>query len=90
MEPYDILNASATLHAPHGALFGMSLWGMIASLFFSMIGVYYLKRGKSETDVPMLISGLALITYCFFVSDTVYILLLGIVLMSAPYIIDRI
>ena len=75
---------------PHGGtVFGMSMWGMLASLAFSMLGIFYFKRGRSESDIPMMICGAGLLAYTFFISNTLYIVVIGAGLLAAPYFINK-
>ena len=89
MEPSDIVNVQGALSSHGGTMFGMSMWGMLAALLFSMLGIVYFKRGKSEGDVPMMICGVALLAYTFFVSNTLYIVLTGAGLLAAPYFLNK-
>jgi hypothetical protein len=72
-----------------GTLFGMTMWGMLASLIFSMIGYFYFKRGREESDTNKLVCGIAMMLYPYFVSNALYITLIGAALMAAPYILER-
>jgi len=69
-----------------GALFGLSMWGVLASLLFSGVGIFYFKRGKDTSDMPMLVSGIALLVYPYFVTDTLYIVALGAALTALPWL----
>ena len=68
-----------------GALFGFSMWGILASLLFSGIGFFYFKRGKDTADMPMMVGGIALLVYPYFVSDTLYIVVIGLALTALPW-----
>jgi|GEM_PF-348995 len=72
-----------------GTLFGMSMWGILASLLFSSIGYYYLKRGRDQSDTTKIGCGIALLVYSFFVTNTLYIVLIGAGLMAVPSIMER-
>ncbi len=72
-----------------GTLFGMSAWGLLASLLFSGIGYFYFKRGRDQSDVVKIGCGVALMVYPYFVTNALYITLLGALLMSVPYIAER-
>ena len=72
-----------------GTLFGMTVWGMLASLVFSAIGYFYFKRGRDASDTTKIGCGIALMVYPYFVTNALYIVLLGTGLMAAPYIIER-
>ncbi|MDD5208328.1 MAG: hypothetical protein PHV36_03000 [Elusimicrobiales bacterium] len=72
-----------------GTLFGMTPWGMLASLLFSLIGYIYFKRGREQSDTNKLVCGIAMMLYPYFVTNALYITLIGAALMAAPYISER-
>lgn len=72
-----------------GTFFGMTMWGMMASLLFSGIGFFYYKRGRYLNDTNKTVCGLAMLVFPYFVSNALYITLIGAALMAAPYIIER-
>jgi hypothetical protein len=57
------------------------LWGIL----FSSIGLGFFIYGKKQGSIPPLISGIALMIYPYFVSSTVALVAIGVVLMAAPY-----
>ena len=72
-----------------GTLFGLTAWGLIASLLFSGIGYYYFKRGRDQNDTVKIYCGLAMLAYPYFVTNALYIVLIGAVLMAVPSTIER-
>lgn len=70
-------------------LAGMSMGGIIASLVFSGVGYFHLNRGRSEGNVPKIACGVALMVYPYFVVNAVYIILVGLALMAAPYVMEK-
>lgn len=72
-----------------GTLFGMTAWGLIASLLFSGIGYYYFKRGRDQNDTTRIYCGLAMLAYPYFVTNALYIVLIGAALMAVPSIMER-
>ncbi len=72
-----------------GLLSGMTAGSMIAALFFSLVGLVYLKQGKAQADVAKMVCGVGLLGYTFFVSGTLYTVLVGAALTAAPFILDR-
>jgi len=68
-----------------GMLFGLSMWAILASLLFSSVGLFYFKRGKDTSDTPLLVSGIALVVYPYFVTDTLYIIVIGAALTALPW-----
>ncbi|HAT72390.1 MAG TPA: hypothetical protein DCS63_06205 [Elusimicrobia bacterium] len=67
----------------------MSAWGLVASLVFSGIGYYYFKRGRYQNNTFKIGCGVALMVYPYFVSDAFYIVIIGVGLMAAPYMMER-
>jgi len=83
----DLLQTASGLT---GALTGgMSMWGMAASGLFSLVGIIYLRQGRAANDVNRILCGLALLAYPFFVTKTVYIVLVGAALTAAPYLMEK-
>ena len=90
----DLLGAAQTMSigkpaSPDGLIFGMSMWAMMASLVFSGAGLFYFKIGKSNDDMPVMISGIALIIYPYFVTNTLYMVLMGLALLSLPWVLKQ-
>lgn len=70
-------------------LSGMSAGSIIAAVLFSLVGLVYLKQGREQADVTRIVCGIALMAYTFFVSGTLYTVLVGVLLTAAPFILDR-
>ena len=70
-------------------LAGMSMGGIIASLAFSGVGYFYLNRGRAEGNVPKIACGIALMVYPYFVVNTLYIVVVGLALSAAPYVMEK-
>jgi hypothetical protein len=62
---------------------------IIAMIIFSIIGLGYFAYGKKSQQLLMLICGIALMGYSYFVDGTGYIILIGIGLSALPFIIGR-
>ncbi|MEJ2729844.1 MAG: hypothetical protein P8185_15300 [Deltaproteobacteria bacterium] len=58
-------------------------------LIFSIIGLGYFAYGKKSQQFLMLICGIALMGYSYFVNSTGYIILIGGALSALPFIIGR-
>ncbi len=58
-------------------------------VIFSIIGLGYLTYGKKSQQLLMVICGIALMGYSYFVDGTVYIILIGIGLSALPFILGR-
>jgi len=62
---------------------------VIAMVLFSVIGLGYFAYGKKSRQLLMLICGIALMVYSYFVDGTVYIILIGVGLSAVPFIFGR-
>ena len=56
-------------------------WGML----YGSIGLGFFVYGKRQRAVVPLVCGLALMTFPYFVSNTVLMVLVGVVLIAIPY-----
>jgi len=68
-----------------GAASGFTMWGIIAGVVFSMAGLVYLKIGRKESDFFTIFTGLALLGFPYFVTNTLYIVLIGSAIMAYHY-----
>jgi hypothetical protein len=68
---------------------GYTKTGIIAMLIFSVIGLGYFAYGKKSQQLLMLICGIALMVYSYFVDGIVYIILIGVGLIVLPFILGR-
>ncbi|MBA3007996.1 MAG: hypothetical protein FP810_15790 [Desulfocapsa sp.] len=59
------------------------LWGVL----FSSIGFGFFIYGKKQKVVVPLICGLTLMIYPYFISNSVLLVTLGIILMAIPYFV---
>jgi predicted membrane protein len=57
------------------------LWGLL----FGSIGLGFLIYGRKQRAVVPLICGLSLMIFPYFVSNTVLLVVIGVVLMAIPY-----
>jgi hypothetical protein len=57
------------------------LWGLV----FGSIGFGFLVYGRKQRAVVPLICGLGLIVFPYFVSNTILLIAIGIVLIAIPY-----
>jgi len=62
---------------------------IIAMVIFSVIGLGYFAYGKKSRQLLMLICGIALMGYSYFVDGIVYIILIGVGLSALPFILGR-
>ncbi len=68
---------------------GSTKGSIIAMVIFSVIGLAYLTYGKKSRQLLMVIGGIALMGYSYFVNGTVYIILIGVGLSALPFILGR-
>jgi hypothetical protein len=57
------------------------LWGLL----FGSIGLGFLIYGRKQKAVVPLVCGLALMTFPYFISNTILLITIGIALMAVPY-----
>jgi len=68
---------------------GSTKGSIIAMIIFSVIGIGYFTYGKKSQQLLMVICGIALMGYSYFVDGTVYIILIGAGLSGLPFILAR-
>ena len=68
---------------------GYTKGSIVAMIIFSIIGLGYLTYGKKSRQLLMLICGIALLGYSYFVDGTLYIVLIGVGLCALPFILGR-
>ena len=60
------------------------LIGIIASAF----GVAYIVYGRRQTKFVPLIAGVSLCAYSYFIDSWVWLCVVGVLLLAAPFVID--
>jgi len=70
---------STSGHAP--------VYGIVAIIFFSIIGFGYFLYGKKSANYVFLICGIILMVFPYFVSNLAYLIIIGIVFSLIPLII---
>lgn len=60
---------------------------LLWSLLFSSIGLGYFIYGKRQKAVAPLFCGLGLMIYPYFVSSSILLVAIGVVLMALPYFV---
>jgi len=68
---------------------GATKGSIIAMAVFSVIGIGYFTYGKKSQQLLMVICGIALMGYSYFVGGTVQIIVIGIGLSALPIILGR-
>jgi hypothetical protein len=67
----------------------LSLPNILASLVGSGVGYVYVSYGRSESDWPLVSAGVALMTYSYFVSSLLWIVVVGVAIAAAPFACRR-
>lgn len=68
-----------------GMLNNLTFTNIIGGLIFSSIGMFAFSYGKKVMNVQLIFIGVALMGYCFFVSETLWVYLVGSGLTAAAY-----
>jgi len=56
-------------------------------IFFSAVGIAYFMYGKKQSSLVPMICGLVLMFYPYFVSSTLPLIGIGVVLLAIPYFV---
>ena len=62
----------------------MNTVSLLLGVVFSSIGLGYFIYGKKQQQTMPLICGIALMIYPYFIENTVFLILIGIILCIAP------
>ncbi len=62
---------------------------ILAMLVGSGIGYVYFSYGRSQSDWPMVASGIGLMTYSYFITSPLDLALVGAVIAVIPFAIRR-
>ncbi len=98
----DSLNAaktSAEIHFPTnpdlgGAggddlIMGLTPGGLLLAMLFSLVGTSFLIYAKKKSDLLVGLCGVGLLTYTLFISSTLWLLLIGVLLSFLPLVLRR-
>ena len=92
-EKNDLRRVAKELSGDVGILKGLAggytKGSIVAMIIFSVIGLGYFAYGKKSQQLIMLLCGIALMGYSYFVDGTGYIILIGAGLSVIPFIIGR-
>lgn len=66
-------------------LTGFSVSAIVASLIFSIVGIYVFRKGKKEAHTPHVYIGLALMIYGYFTPTAIMAWGVGAALCGAAY-----
>jgi len=68
---------------------GSTKGSVIAMVVFSIIGMGYMSYGKKSQQLIMVICGIGLMGYSYFIDGTFYIILVGLALSALPFVLSR-
>lgn len=60
---------------------GFSVGSLFAGLVFGVLGMWLIKRGKSEAHIPFVVIGLVLIVYPYFITNVYLVWAIGVGLL---------
>lgn len=60
-----------------GILAGLTVWGLVAGLVVSAVGFFYFRYGKQNNSFFTMGTGVALMAFPYFVTQTLYIVLIA-------------
>ena len=91
MEPtsQNALNQILSESSGKGVLFGLSAWGLAVGLIVSTVGYFYFRHGKQNSDFFTLGTGMALMVFPYFVTNTLYVILVASAIILFHYFSDR-
>ena len=61
----------------------MLWWGLL----FGSIGMGFFIYGRKQRSIVPLVCGVALMTFPYFVTGTVWLIIVGVALMAVPYFV---
>ena len=66
----------------------MTTNGLLIGILTGAIGMGYFIYGKRQTKFVPLLAGMALCVYPYFVDSALWLVVIGAVLLAAPFVID--
>ena len=70
----------------NGLIFGFSVWGLLAACLFSGIGFVACMYGKSQGALKLMILGVLLMAYPYFIRSTLMLCVVGVALTAGLYV----
>ena len=61
---------------------------LFVGLFAGAFGMAYFVYGKRQTRITPMIAGLLLCIYPYFIDSLLWLCVVGVVLLAAPFVID--
>ena len=83
-------SAPAAASGSNEVLFGMTLAGLVLASLFSLVGMAYLLYAKKQGRLIVGLSGIWLLVFPFFVTNTYAIAAIGTVLVLLPPALKRV
>ena len=68
---------------------GSTRGSVIAMVVFSIVGLGYFSYGKKSQQLLMVICGIGLMGYSYFIDGTLHIILIGLALSVLPFVLGR-
>ena len=68
---------------------GSTKGSIIAMVVFSIVGLAYLSYGKKSHQILMVVCGIGLMGFSYFIDGTLYIILIGLALSTLPFVFGR-
>ena len=59
---------------------------IVASLFFSVIGMYFIGHGKRRLNYTSILIGAALLFYSYFIHSALWVWIIGIILTTMGWL----
>ena len=82
----DFRNSIAVQESVDPSMGHAPVYGIVAIIFFSIIGFGYFLYGKKSANYVFLICGIILMVFPYFISNTAYLIITGIVVSVIPLI----
>ncbi|MBI3607989.1 MAG: amino acid transport protein [Nitrospirae bacterium] len=70
-------------------LLNLDPWYLVLSLIFSTIGFGYFRYGKRQGESLLLIVGVILMVYPYFITNALAVAVVGLLLMAGPFMAKR-
>lgn len=66
-----------------------SIADFLIGSIFGLVGIVYFRIGKYDSNFTFVITGIILIAYPWFVNNTLFLILIGIIVTLFPYLIRK-
>ena len=67
----------------------MNINNLFLNLLISSVGMGYFIYGRKMVDIPFIVCGLILSVYPYFVGDLTLMIIIGVVILSVPFLLRR-